>query len=157
MEKRKEYDIEILTSLLKENMIKFEKKKRFIHPQTVNNFIFHFSSFKDRKKKDIIYKSLVEYFDALVIMNFDDLTSRTSVVLFDSHISPIISYYSIYLGFTMYIRPLFILIFTIVLATIVIQFQNWGYYRLLFALVIGWFMIYRIQKQNSNKVYGVYY
>jgi len=157
MEKQEINDIEILTSLLKENMLKFGKKQRFIHPQTINNFIFHFSSFKDRKKKEIIYKSLVEYFDALVCMNFDELTPKTSVVLFDSYIGPIVNYYTVYLGFILYIRPLFILIFTIVLATIVVQFQNLGYYRLLFALVIGGLMIYRIKKQKSNKVYGVYY
>ena len=48
------YDIQKLENLLAECIYKFSSKKRFIHPRTISNFIFHFYSFKDKTKKDPI-------------------------------------------------------------------------------------------------------
>jgi hypothetical protein len=151
------YNIENLQILLDESTIKFGQKKRFIHPKTVKNFLIHFHTFKDKKKKDHIYNNLSGYLEALSRWEFDDLTPKTSISLFDQYITPLVRYYNVYQGFSIHIKWPFLFFIVVVLLGI-ISLTNLGVYsKAGVVLTVGAFFIYSRIKEKLHKTYGVYY
>src|SRR5262245_23790940 len=125
MTKTQLYDIERLQHLLQESIIKFDHKKRFIHPRIVENFLVHFYAFKDKTKKDHIYDNLSSLFETLSNMEFEDLTPQTSIGLFDQFIAPLMSYYNIYQRFSVNIKWPYLL-GIVVLLLMMIMAVDWG-------------------------------
>src|SRR5690349_11440263 len=75
-------------------------KMKYYHLETVNNFVHHFSSIKDRSKKEEIYKNLTDYL--ILINDIDQIDHKTGKALFDRSLLPISRIYSIYAGFFVY-------------------------------------------------------
>ncbi|MBP9104306.1 MAG: hypothetical protein KBF82_10610 [Chitinophagaceae bacterium] len=151
------YDIQKLENLLAECIYKFSSKKRFIHPRTISNFIFHFYSFKDKTKKDLIYLNLKEVLEIMLELDFEDLTPAMSSTLFNQYIYPIVNYYSVYKNFSIHFKGITYFIVVVVGIGLVNILKFSYYYYFIVIFIVGILFLYNRYKERLNKTYGNFY
>jgi hypothetical protein len=156
MNNNSKYDLDKLIVLLNNNIDRFGKKKRFIHPNTVGNFIYHFKFIKDSKRKDHIYSNLSKYLDFLSSLSVQDVGAKESAEFFDRFIYPIVNYYDVHLGFSVHTRWHLFLLAPIAISILAFIESN-IYYQIGTGVIGGFFFIKNIYKTAIYKTYGLFH
>lgn len=157
MNESPKYDIERLRALLEECKRKFGTKDRFIHPKTITNFLFHFQYLKDKKRKDHVYKNITDYLEVLSNLEVVDIDAKSGAIFFEKFISPIINYYDVYRGFSVYLKwSYFIIVIFLVFSLLFIAKISLSYICLLGLLAVT--ILFRNRyKEKLHKTYGVFH
>ncbi|MBX2924513.1 MAG: hypothetical protein KF746_20095 [Chitinophagaceae bacterium] len=146
--------LELLTEIKSTNA-----DNRYFHLRSVENFLIHLDSFKDRTKKKRIIKYLGEYLTIIKSIGEKEeiITADCSRDLFHKYIYPVANLYSIYARFVHYPKFYVIVIWFgffslfIYLLGLSISFQ---------ATLVGLFIIYYLfiqHKKIKKCVYGLYF
>ncbi len=130
-------------------------KLKYVHPKTVNNFIFHLDKFSYEAEKQKVYDRLTKYFDYLNNARVED--AITSQSAFIEYIQPLTNIYSDYLDFHMAVKPWIMILFTFVIALCLYYFNAsfWTYIAsssVLLLLVARHFYF-----QKKQRLYSIMY
>lgn len=152
------FDTEALAIRLKAVIEKFGDKARFVHPNTILNFLKYLNSFKDRKKKEEIYFVLSELIKILENLEVVDIDSKIGAQLFDEYLGKLTNHYNVYMGFWIFINWYFWLILMTMPIFFMIIFQDGSlFYGAITFLVVLAFYTKTRSKIKNNKVYGIFY
>jgi hypothetical protein len=128
---------------------------KYLHYNTVNNFIFHFNDINNNTDKEWIYVNLSEYLSICKTMN-EGIDRHASSQLYDQYLDKIASYYRSNLGFIMIVsKTLYIIIYLVVFVLLAVLF-NFLVGFLVVPLLIFHFD-YIGKKSKRKEAYGVFY
>ncbi len=124
--------------------------------QTVENFLFHFYSFKDVSKKEFIYNNIKTYL--ILISEIDHkMDQKESMELFDKYLYPVGHLYVVYKRFSFYpkldvlfyfLTPICLLMFLLGLSV---------YWYAVLAFVFLFYISYILWKMKMRKIFGLYF
>lgn len=136
-------------------------KRKYFHPNTIENFIFHFDEIKTETDKNWVYETLTSYFKICLDLihssePFDSIDSKTSKILWYDYIDKLTDYYEKNLGFDVLINRAFVYFVYLIVLTLCSVFFN--FYVVLLVASFFIFQIYKAYKKYSKKqVYGLYW
>jgi hypothetical protein len=147
---------ELLQNLMDTLMVSIlVSKKKYYHPKTTYNLIFHFDKIKSEVDRIWVFNNLDAYLKRCMEL-IPEMNLKTSEVLFDEYIYKLIRYYHKNIGFWLFrITPGQTLIYLIVLAVSFYFFQIW-----VSVMIATFFLIliaYSIFKFREKKVYGIFF
>ena len=127
-----------------------EKKLKRFHLITVENFIYHFESIKDRRKRELVYQQLSGYL--YYVKDFEVMDKYLSIELFNKYFGPIIH---IYLRYGFVFIPGVSFLGLLVAAAIVLLLTLASVWLTTAALLLLLLYILRVeQKKRQRKIYG---
>jgi hypothetical protein len=132
-----------------------KEKRKYIHSQSLHNFIIQLSKSKSNEDFSEIKKGLNEYME-VVKENVEDIDSKIGLNFFQMYVNPIGESLIKY-GFTR-ITPLrFLFLYSVMIDSLLyIAFFRFPYPVISFGVLI-YYLLFRMRKQNENKVYGLFY
>jgi hypothetical protein len=151
IDNRKEFLLKLYESLINSVF----RQKRYFHPKTTKNLIFHLDEIKSEKDKTWVFETLVVYLNKCIEL-IPEMNLKISEELFDEYLYKLIQYYHTNLGFWLYRITLDqIIIYLIVLSVCYYFFQIWVVLILtiIFLMLIG----YSIIKLKKRKAYGIFF
>lgn len=154
---KEKWDILSLANKLEKCVERLRPKQRFIHPNSVYNFIFHFNSFKDKRIKQHVYDNLFQMLEVLQNTSVDELNPELGASLYDRYLQPLLHYYNVKQKFFININWKYLLAFQTAIflflifseASIIINLIVLSMFVILFA--------YKEKKRKQRRLYGVYF
>jgi len=142
--------LELKTRL--DNCMKKSYRPKYLHPKTINNFIFHFNSLR-YKEKEFTFLHLNNYLHEVEEMH--TITRNESADLFTAYLLPVAKIYDRDLGFTPMINIFLIILWFIAIGILLILLNLPTIVFYLLALLLLTYYAYAVFKKMQKKVYGL--
>ena len=153
------YNVDELSQVIAGIQSKYQDKKmRFFHLKSVKNFIVHFNSIKDKRKKEFVYTKLYNYLSIISDMeDISEMDRTTGKAFYDEYIEPVSGIYVRYARFSPYPgAKVLIFIFLIVFSLLLLI--GAAYYVYLIVGFIFIFLFLRSEwKRKKSKVFGLFF
>ena len=135
------------------------KQKRYIHFNSLANFVFHFENLPTEKLKEIVLIYLTEYVQEIQQHNAS-FTSRESYELVTRHLNRLSDVYSSRLGFKSILTLKFVILFSIIgdgLLYLLLRNKFFIYFPIITISLFTYYLSRRLLLEKKRKLFGLFY
>lgn len=149
-----EESIEILINKRNKILNNSSRNRRYFHPYSVNNLVFHLADIKDENNKKWALNRLNDYLN-LCEENINGIDRQMSRDIYYNQLYPLLQYYHDNLGFVQFDVSVFVLFYLFLIGVGYLIFAINGILIVIGILLIRGTFFYK--KYKERKVFSLFY